>query len=425
LSLFSYLGATLLDSWVSEPFASACAGLALAGVGLFVGWALGGRINVNRFSLQGVYRNRLIRAFLGSVRVPAAGAPAPPAASLAKARDPDPFTDFDPDDNVSLHDLMPAQGTTRRLFPVIGTTLNLVRGAAKAGQERKGAPFFITPAACGFQARDTGKPSFVATGQYAGAEQDDRTPRVVGVSLGTAITLSGAAVSPNMGYHSSPSTAFLMTLFNVRLGGWLPNPAFEQGDALKRGKPPNALAALVDEMLGRTDEDSSAIYLSDGGHFDNLGIYEMIRRRCTHIVAVDAGQDGAFEFADLSALVRKVRIDLDVEILFEMPMPMVLEAAWKSDNHAYAQAQVIYPETEDEPAKIGQLLYVKSCRVPQMTIDVRGYTFVDTAFPADSTADQFFNESKFESYRRLGEFIGTLASKDVRLRTFLAEIQGS
>jgi hypothetical protein len=399
LTYFSYLGAALLERLTRDtgPWISTLLEGAVPVVSVAVAYVLGGNINVNRFSLQGVYRNRLIRAFLGSAR---------------STRSPDPFTDFDPDDNLSLRDLLPAEGKSRRLFPVIGTTLNLVRGAAKAGQERKGAPFTITPAASGFQPRNTSEPSFVATGDYAGMERDGGGSNVVGMSLGTAIALSGAAVSPNMGYHSSPSTAFLMTLFNVRLGGWLPNPACEQGGTLRTGKPPNALWALVSEMLGLTDEDSPAIYLSDGGHFDNLGVYEMIRRRCTRIVAVDAGQDGEFQFADLSAVVRKVRIDFDVEITFDMPMSMVVEKAWRKKNRAFALARVTYPACPDEglPAMEGQLLYIKSCRLPNMTIDVRGYTFEDEDFPADTTADQFFNESKFESYRRLGEFIGDNAT---------------
>ena len=437
LVLFSYLGMVLTGllvepaasrTHVADPLDAALVGLALVGAAAFIGWYLGGRINVNRFSLQGVYRNRLIRAFLGSARDRVGETEdAPKSPSPLRLRTPDPFTDFDPEDNLHLKDLMPARDDTRRLFPVIGTTLNLVRGATKAGQERKGAPFFITPTTCGFLDSERKKKSFIETGKYAGAEQKVRNAEPVGMTLGTAMTLSGAAVSPNMGYHSSPSTAFLMTLFNVRLGGWLPNPASQRGESVKRSKPPNALKALYSEMLGLTDEESSAIYLSDGGHFDNLGLYEMIRRRCARIIVVDASQDGEFGFADLAASVRKIRIDFDVEIEFRMPMPMVTEIDWTNGAQPYALADVKYSARKDRPKMCGKLLYIKSCGQPPMPIDVRGYANQDAAFPADSTADQFFSESQFESYRRLGKFIGDQAAADTdgELRAFLDDIRRS
>ena len=88
-----------------------------------------------------------------------------------------------------------------------------------------------------------------------------------GLSLGTAITISGAAASPNYGYHSSPLMAFLMTLFNVRLGAWLPNPAVCDQDALRLAHPEKSGRAVLHELGGLSDERSEAIYLSDGGHF--------------------------------------------------------------------------------------------------------------------------------------------------------------
>lgn len=430
MSLLSSVAAAVLDPVVAAGGRSLAAVAGLLGIVLsgLLAWGLGRRINVNRFSLHGVYRNRLVRAFLGSVRVPAGMAPHAVRravdAPTARRRMPDPFTDFDPADNLPLPALLPAEGRRRHLFPVIGTTLNLVEGAARAGQERKGAPFFITPAACGSPHLAPERRAFVATADYAGIERETAgTSKVTGMTLGTAMTLSGAAVSPNMGYHSSAWIAFLMTLFDVRLGGWLTNPAVGSAAALRRGKPPNALFALFREMLGMTDGTSPAIYLSDGGHFDNLGLYEMIRRRCMLVVAIDAGQDGEFQFADLAALVRLVRIDFNVEVEFKMPMPMGAEEKWSGTSQPYAMADIHYPRCDTAPAAIGQLLYVKPCRLPQMPVDVRGYAFQDEAFPADSTANQFFTESQFESYRRLGEFIGDLAVVDQKLSGFLTKLR--
>ena len=89
--------------------------------------------------------------------------------------------------------------------------------------------------------------------------------------LGTALSISGAAASPNMGYHSSPAVTFLMTVFNARLGWWLGNPARE-----KWCEPgPRSGFYLFKELFGRTNANSKYIYLSDGGHFENLGVYEL------------------------------------------------------------------------------------------------------------------------------------------------------
>ena len=113
-----------------------------------------------------------------------------------------------------------------------------------------------------------------------------------------------------MGYHSSPATSFLMTLFDVRLGAWLPNPGVSQ--RWTPAKPSNALRPLFNEMLGRANDKRSDVYLSDGGHFDNLGVYEMLRRQCRRIVVIDAGCDPEYHYADLGRALRMAAIDLDV-----------------------------------------------------------------------------------------------------------------
>src|SRR6185295_9910671 len=147
-------------------------------------------VNVNRFSLQAMYRNRLVRAYLGASN---------------PRRQPNLFTGFDPDDNLRLHELR-----DNRPFPVIGAALNLVAGQDLAWQQRKAECFTASPLHCG-AARLGYRRS-----QAFGGEN--------GISLGTAVATSGAAANPNMGYHSSPAVTFIMTLFNARLGVWLGNP---------------------------------------------------------------------------------------------------------------------------------------------------------------------------------------------------------
>src|SRR5262249_3574942 len=207
-----------------------------------------------------------------------------------------------------------------------------VGGENLAWQERKASSFIITPFYCGSAAlgsevvgyavannprKWTG--AYVETQHYGGKEpdlNDDKT----GISLGTAMTISGAAACPSLGYTSAPAPPFLMTTSNVRLGAGLATPAGEIRKEEVQAGPTSALKPLLTEAFGLTDAKSANVYLSDGGHFDNLGIYEMIRRRCRYILVVDADADEHFTFGGLARSVRFAAIDLDARIAFESIM---------------------------------------------------------------------------------------------------------
>ncbi len=118
-------------------------------------------------------------------------------------------------------------------------------------------------------------------------------------SLGTAVAISGAAASPNMGYHTSPPVAFLLTLFNVRMGWWLGNPRARY--TWRYSSPRIGLIYMLGELFGTTSSSSDYVSLSDGGHFENLGIYELVRRRCRYIIVGDAEQDEDFKFGGLGS----------------------------------------------------------------------------------------------------------------------------
>ena len=366
---------------------------------------LGARVNVNRFSLHGVYRNRLVRAFLGTARL--------------TGRNPEPYTKFDPSDNLRMKDLYPAadampagspeqrdahEARRGRLFPVVNATLNLTVPKRTAWSERKAAPFTITPfrsgADCLFLKGRKGV--FTRTDTYGGGEEEGPVgDDTGGFTLGGAMTISGAAVSPNMGYHTRPAVAFIMTLFDVRLGAWMPNPAkTSDRRRLNQGRPNNALFALAAEMLGRADDQRDNIYLSDGGHFDNLGLYEMLRRECRTIVVIDASEDGGFLYADLGDSVRRAAIDLGAVLEFS---PAVRHTTKKLPKQG-AYATIAY-----RSGAVGKLVYLKPWLTADMPADVMAYAAAHTSFPHESTADQFFTESQFESYRHLGAFLGSSA----------------
>jgi len=375
-------------SGLSFAVAAACAGLA---------WSLGLAINLNRFSMHAVYRNRLTRAFLGAARRP-------------ESRHPDGFTGFDPADNLRMADAFDRPAGGNRLFPVINVALNSTVGEDPARAERKAVSFTITPLRCGSAALDLEdnradpKGAYVRSDMYAGDEKqtgllDERK----GISLGTAITISGAAASPNMGYHSTTLIASVMTLFNVRLGAWLPNPAVvDDPKQLGRAGPRNAVGVLLYDLLGLASLQSPYIYLSDGGHFDNLGIYEMLRRRCGTILAIDAGQDQHYAYEDLTRAIEYARIDLGAEITF-LPPIRVGDAKLEAQG---AFAEIRYQTaTDNEPPQTGRLIYLKAWLPPDAPVELLAMQKRKTSFPHESTLNQFFTESDFESYRRLGEYL--------------------
>lgn len=404
-------------AWIDSNVIAHFVMLAILGALLYF---LSGRIQVNRFSLNGLYRNRLARAFLGGAR---------------RKRDPDPFTGFDAADNVRMHKLTPKTGGRTILYPVINVALNVTASEKLAWQERKAEPFVFTPRYCGSSMLkppewppkddpnvDLSEPpgAYVESSVYGGNEPD-LAMEGSGVSLATAVSISGAAASPNMGYHTSAATALLMTLFNVRLGAWLPNPAQakEMGDLIGRSGPSNSLRAVLRELAAATDDRGWDIYLSDGGHFENLGLYEMVRRRCRYILVSDAGADPECAFSDLGGAVRKVKIDFDVDIHFPDLDIYARDSASqaKARQRAFALGTIEYPENRNagrEPEtpemrkrRTARILYIKPSYFGRLPVDVRSYAEVSKSFPHESTADQFFSESQFESYRHLGYFFAS------------------
>ena len=125
-----------------------------------------------------------------------------------------------------------------------------------------------------------------------------------------ALAVSGAAASPAMGMYSSKSRAFLLTLANARLGLWFGNPL--DPVTWQRAIRRSAWGLSSGSCSGSTTDSNPYVYLSDGGHFENLGLWSMVARRCGIIIVSDAGCDPDYTFADLSNAVRRIRIDLGI-----------------------------------------------------------------------------------------------------------------
>ncbi len=341
-------------------------------------------IDINRFSLHAVYRNRLIRAYLG--------------ASNANRR-PNAFTGFDPTDNVHMGEL------SYPPFHVVNMALNLVNGENLAWQQRKAESFTASPLHAGSHRlgfRKVTEYGLLATDPAEkGRQQADNEN---GLTLGTVVTISGAAASPNMGYHSSPALAVLMTLFNIRLGAWLGNPGKAGDKSYKDGCPRSAFLHLILEALGWTNDKSKYVYLSDGGHFENLGLYEMVLRRCRRIVVSDAGCDPKCALEDLGNAIRKIRIDLGIPIRI-LEQFRIYSRNPSSSSKYCARGIIDYGAVDGKQVQPGELLYIKPAIGGNEPKDVFNYKESSLLFPHEPTSDQWFSESQFESYRMLGKHI--------------------
>jgi hypothetical protein len=331
---------------------------------LIISWVMARWVNINTFSLHGMYRDRIVRAYLGASN---------------PERNASPFTGFCRSDDLPMAEL----DARMRPFHVVNITFNLVAGTRLAWQQRKAASFTVTPLHCG--SADVG---YRPSSRYGG-----------GISLGTAMAISGAAASPNMGYHSSPVVGFIMTLFNARLGCWLGNPGTPGARTWTQPGPSFAIRSMIREALGQTSDRSEYVYLSDGGHFENLGLYEMVRRRCKLIVVLDSGCDAEFSYDDLGNALRKIRIDQRIPIDFDDESMQLL----RQRKRRWATARIRYSHAAGA-GEDGRLVYVKPMLLGNEPPDVLSYAASNPTFPHQSTGDQWFDESQTESYRGLGAF---------------------
>ena len=327
---------------------------------------------INIFGLSQFYRNRLVRCFLGATR----WAPG--------VRKPHPFTKFDFKDDMPLSDL---KKDFRGPFPIFNCTLNLAGSADLAVRTRHSASFSLTPLRCG---SDRPKVGYAPTGN---SNPHSRRPGFAGgVKLGQAIAISGAAVSPNMGYNTSPLVALLLTMFNVRLGWWFPNPGKHAWGASGLRF---SLYYLTKELLGIAGENRQFLNVTDGGHFENLGVYELIRRRCKVIIACDAECDEVLQFGALGNLVRICATDFGAVIDIE-----VKSIREQKDDHSLAHCTV--GKIKYSNGSIGYLIYLKASVTGDEDIGIAQYRSSHPSFPHETTANQFFTEDQFESYRKLG-----------------------
>ncbi|WP_337175045.1 patatin-like phospholipase family protein [Paludisphaera sp.] len=391
-------------------------------------------IDVNLFSLNAMYANRLARCYLGASRPVAAwrerwdatprdttvpaGAPSisgPGTRSWPPERDPNPVTGLDQEDDLPLARLMIGRrfayrgrdGSTTSDRPywgphlLINTTLNLVAGEDLAWRSRKGESFLLSPLYCGSKS--------VGFRKLPEAGQASRN-----LTLGRAMSVSGAAVDPNMGVYQSGALTALLAVFNARLGWWVQNPR-DARRWVARG--PRFGGWLVNELFGKTHGTGDYVHLSDGGHFDNSGVYELIRRRCRYIVAVDAGGESDSSNSNLATLIRLCRIDFGVRI--QIDTEPLRPRGDERLTRAHAVVGSIRYDDVDHGQLPGVLVYVRTSMTGDEPPDLQNYARGDSNFPYQPTdIRQSFDEEQFECYRCLGDHIATDVLQDAvhRLR---------
>lgn len=408
---------------------------------LTASWLFGRTLQfINYSSHHSMYASRLSRAYLG-------------ASNPLRKSSPDKcrIGEVVPGDDVDFNEYAPhAAGGPLHL---VNVTFNETRGGATnvESRDRKGLPLAVGPAGISVGSRHhaTWSGPNLAPVPRDGfriftppAEGQPITPERM--TLGGWVAISGAAFSTGLGWRTSLGASLLTGLANVRLGYWWNSgvdPLWRRKGDVSRGTF-DGLAQLVArafpvqalylaELLARFPGPARQYwYLTDGGHFENTGCYELLRRRVPLIVCLDNGADPRTTCQDIAALVRKARTDFGAEIHFGGTAPgdpedrvpgIVGEAemlAGRSNDLArlwrgHAMIGAVHflapgQPREDLEARTPEsvILFVKPTLTGDEPLDVLEYARSHPDFPNESTGDQFFDEAQWESYRRLGEHIG-------------------
>lgn len=356
--------------------------IVVVGVWIFC-WAA---VDINTTALLGFYRDRLASAYL-----------------VGKDVD---RKMVDIEEDLNLQGI--CQDGSTSPYHLLNVALNLQGSKDPRLRERK-SDFFIF------------SKHYYGGGRTGYATTDDLEKVFPQMDLATAMAISAAAASPNSGSFTYGSLVALMTLLNIRLGFWVPNPSWlndpqglskwikERQNAAPDSKMWGLASrfswrirpwAWLQEMRSLLNDQQRWINVSDGGHIENLGVIELLRRRCKFIIAGDGEADAAMKFGGLAKLMRYARIDLGIEI--EIHLDDVRLHDGLSRKHC-AFGRIWYPPlTEQDDPEEGYLLYVKSSVTGDEDQIITEYRTVKEDFPHESTADQFFDEGQFEAYRSLG-----------------------
>jgi len=316
-------------------------------------------------------------------------------------------------------------------------------GAEKARQRsRLGDSFVLSRCFSGSEA--TG---FIRTSDWKSSSGLPTIRPLGPMRLPTAMAISGAALNPRAGADGQGATkggviSALLTLLNLRLGYWSQSPLKirdADGGAVYRLPPNLVRPGAIQGLFGFAhNERAHWLELTDGGHFENTGIYELVRRRVHTIVFADGSTDPDISLSSFANVLQKIYVDFGVTVAFGEPADFtrmmkgsaipkpgdVLSGRYELSAAGYAVGSIRYPAEGDRPAMTGTLIVIKSTMTQGLPPGLYAYKAGNPLFPSESLAEQFFSEEQFEAYRALGFIQAASMVEDVRKERGWAEALG-
>ena len=372
------------------------ASLATLSIGCFFGWFT----DLNLFGINRMYRDRLMEAFM------------PNTSSVEKNQ----WEAATKADQAMVVNMCGNGVFSKNKDGTIDIALNKIKSAGPYHLINTNIVLNDSEEA---KFRGRGGDNFVISPAYSGSDSVNWHPTLDFVdgkmSHATAMAISGAALNPGAGVGGLGTTrnklvSFMMAFFHLRLGWWLTNPNAKNKNKVFK-KPNFIVPGLTQGVFAYNNkEDSTFIELTDGGHFENTGIYELIRRKLPIIMLSQAGADPKFTLEDIANVMERVRVDFGVSIDFleDYGLNAILpngdnnadavEKKFNLSKKGFAIAEIDYPDKE----KLGYLIVIKSLMIKDLPLSLFHYKSVNNDFPNQTTADQFFDENQFEAYRELG-----------------------
>jgi len=263
------------------------------------------------------------------------------------------------------------------------------------------------------------------------------------VTVQAAVAISGAAFASAMGRFGRWYQVIL-AVSGARLGAWLPNPVFisavrqardDDGRVIDWTLPglPRIRRAtyLLRELFNIHPRQERLLQVTDGGHYENLGIVELMRRRCTTIYCIDGGGDSPPTAPGLAQAIALAETELGVRVELTDPffaepgagLPLVPDVPLAKLNATLSKEPVItgtihYPAASGLPegSRTGTLYLARALLWPEMPYSLLSYAAQHPVFPHDSTSDQWFDDGQFTAYTQLGRELGRVVQL-VRERT--------
>jgi GNAT superfamily N-acetyltransferase len=378
-------------------------------------------IPVNLFSTQSLYQNRLVRCYLGASRpkidfplyghepqatddpleirrgVPTHVNPdGTIAGAMVGTRVVEKFVDFDAADDLPLAALADPEYVGP--YPIFNTMMSTAGTEDMAVADRRGESFFITPMRLGNPRLGFAKLPSIQSLESNGNQ----------LTLGRAFSVSGAAADANNRTVPSGPLSILAGILNLRWGVWTRSPhpkagAWDSENGAWPGGEPGAMWPYLEELSGSTRGTGKYVYLTDAGHFDNSGVYELIRRRCRFIVFLDAAEDVFAASENLANVIRLVRTDFGVRIDID---PATLTKGPDGISASHVAVGAIRYDDLGDGLGVGTFVFVRSSLTGDEPADLKNFALTNPPFPHDSSFRMAFSDERFESYRELGFHLG-------------------